>query len=236
VTRVLRPLPPTFATTRDALHMLAEHVLAAARYRSTKRIGLRATPGGFGTPPFGNGERILVDGDELVHEHDGLAPHARITTVRAAANFVGIEPGLPPGIYEAATPLRPDEPLDVDVAAARALGEWYALGDAALRQMRERAAQSSPSEIQLWPEHFDLACDFGDADAGTRAYYGASPGDTTVTEPYLYVGPWDNARRIGRFQQYPFGAAVRYSELATAADPAAGALRFFGDSAAMLLD
>ena len=37
----------------------------------------------------------------------------------------------------------------------------------------------------------------GDADAGTRANFGASPGDASIPEPYLYVGPWDEARRTG---------------------------------------
>jgi len=236
VASLLRSLPPTFATTRDALHTVAEHVLAAARYRVTKRIGLRATGGGFGTPPYGNGERILVDGDELVYERDSVASRTRLTTVRAAATFVGIEPGLPSGIYEPATALRPDDALDIDTSAARILAEWYALADAALTQVRDRYTEYSPSQIQLWPEHFDLGCDLGDTDAGTRANYGASPGDATVREPYLYVGPWDADRHTGRFEQFPFGAGMLYTELAAEADPAAATVRFFGDCAAALLD
>jgi hypothetical protein len=215
--------------------MVAEHVLAPARYRATKRIGLRATPGGFGTPPFGDGERIRVDGDELVDEHGGETRRTPLTTARAAGAFVGIEPGLPPGIYEPATVLRADEPLDIDPDAAHALGEWYALANAALGELGSRYASTVPSEIQLWPEHFDLACDLGDTDAGTRANYGASPGDTTVAEPYLYVSPWDAPRRTGRFEQFPFGAALQYRDLRDAADPGAAALQFFGDCAAALL-
>ena len=42
-----------FIATRASLHTLAEHVLAPARHRVTGRIGLRATEGGFGAPPFG---------------------------------------------------------------------------------------------------------------------------------------------------------------------------------------
>ena len=62
----LEPLPATFADTRVALHRLAQEVISPARERVTGRIGLRATPGGFGTPPFGDGEQVRVEGAELV--------------------------------------------------------------------------------------------------------------------------------------------------------------------------
>ena len=60
---------------------------------------------------------------------------------------------------------------------------------AAARPARRRTPTQPSSSSQLWPEHFDLACEIGDADAGTRANYGASPGDAAIPEPYLYVGP-----------------------------------------------
>ena len=52
----------TMVTTRLALQSLAEHVLSAARHRATGRIGLRAAPGGFATPPFpsDHGDRVLA--------------------------------------------------------------------------------------------------------------------------------------------------------------------------------
>ena len=68
---MLEPLPPAFGATREALHALAEHVLAPARYRADGHIGLVPTPGGFGTPTFGEGERVRVEGVELVHERPG---------------------------------------------------------------------------------------------------------------------------------------------------------------------
>ena len=40
--------------TRDVLKRIATHVLARRRYAATGRFGLRATPGGFGTPAFGD--------------------------------------------------------------------------------------------------------------------------------------------------------------------------------------
>ena len=45
-----------------------------------------------------------------------------------------------------------------------------------------------PSIVQLWPGHFDPAIEEGDDDH--RASYGASPGDASIAEPYLYVSAW----------------------------------------------
>jgi len=63
---MLAPLPPGFAETRVQLHRVAEEVLKPARERVTGRFGLRALPGGFGTPPFGDVMQLHVDGVDLV--------------------------------------------------------------------------------------------------------------------------------------------------------------------------
>lgn len=230
----LRELPPTFVSTRDALHALAEHVISPARQRVTGRIGLAATPGGFGTPPFGDGECVRVEGAELIHEHPGSTRRVGITTLGDAARFVGLDFDAIARVYEPTTPLLPDEPLRVDAAASHALGEWYAFATAALEELRNRYVSLEPTPIQLWPEHFDLACELGDEGVGTRANYGASPGDGGIAEPYLYVGPWDSARRTGALGGEPFGAACRYAEL-RADDPRASAEQFYGDAAALLV-
>ncbi len=89
----------------------------------------------------------------------------------------------------------------------------------------------APSLVQLWPEHFDVAVDFGDAEAGTRANYGASPGDAAILQPYLYVGPWDLSKAIGApddaFWNQPWGATMTYDSLLASADPYATAAAFF---------
>lgn len=64
--RRLAALPPGYATTRDTLHELAERVVSPARERANGKIGLRYTRGGFGTPFFGAGEQVRVEGAELV--------------------------------------------------------------------------------------------------------------------------------------------------------------------------
>jgi len=198
--------------TRRALHAVAEHVLAAARHRWDGHIGLRATPGGFGTPAVvvdGVARQVRVEGTDLVVEADGRVERAPLTTLAAAGDLVGMAPGAPAGVYEIATPCRPDAALAIDPAAADVLAGWFALVDEALRVI---AADLAPAEpVQLWPEHLDVAVVVDEVNLG------GSPGDGDHPEPYLYVGPWAGAE--GPFWNEPWGRswpAVEVPDVATA--------------------
>ena len=79
----------------------------------------------------------------------------------------------------------------------------------------ETTSGDTPGRLQIWPEHFDLAVDFGPD--GARANYGGSPGDAAHPEPYLYVGPFE--RREGQFWNEPFGASLSYADIRAGADP-----------------
>jgi hypothetical protein len=214
----------TFVRTRAALHAVAEHVLAAARHRATGRIGLTVTPGGFGTPPFGAGGRIVaVDGTDLVvssGDADGapgaVATRAPLCTLAAAAALAGLPaPGGPADVYHLNTPCAPDAPLDVDADAARRIADWYALGDAALRQWQAEIPADEPSGITLWPEHADVALRAADIN------YGASPGDEYVAQPYLYVGPpAPPPPSSDGFWNAPFGAYLTWDKVHSATDAA----------------
>src|SRR5512140_3508845 len=131
---VTRHLPPSYATTRESLHRLAEHVLAPARFAATGKIGLRQSPGGFATPPFGDSTRVIaVEGDQVViRERSNEAGRAPITTIGAAARLVGVAPGAPTQIYTPNTPLEIDAPLSVDTDAAEVIAMWYELTALAL--------------------------------------------------------------------------------------------------------
>lgn len=208
----------TAVDTRNALHAIAEHVLAPARYAATGHIGLRATPGGFGTPPFpgSRGERqLLVRDTSLVDRHGGDVRRAPLTTLGALAAFVGIAPGAPDGVYPASTSLELDRRLAIDTAAERELAEWFALGNEALLQLVSLHSAAEPSDIQLWPEHFDLATTID------LVNFGASPGDADHDEPYLYVGPFE--QRSGPFWNESFGASMRRVDV----PDVAAALDFF---------
>jgi hypothetical protein len=209
----LPPLPAGFATTRAGLHALAEHVLAPLRHRAEGRIGLRPHDGGFG-PPLPDGRRVLAVGDRLI---DGDRSTA-ITSLAAAAGFLGSELGAPTGIYEPTTDPDPERPLEVEREAAGILGRWFALGDELLAGLAASADEGDdPTEAQLWPEHFDLALAIGPE--GQRANVGASPGDIDHDEPYLYVGPWEP--RTGGVWNEPWGASLGYEAVREGADPAA---------------
>jgi len=156
-----------------------------------------------------------------------------ITTLQDAAGFIGVPLGAP-DVYTPSTPCEPDATLAVDHDAALALGDWYALGAALLHDLRAANSDQPSTESQIWPEHFDLACEIGNADAGTRANYGASPGDRAIPQPYLYVGPWDAARRTGILGTYPFGAALTYDELRHSSEAGAAGRKFYEDAIAAL--
>jgi hypothetical protein len=144
-----------------------------------------------------------------------------IATLAEASAFLGVSAGAPEGVYQPTTPCEPDAPLPVDPAAARALGDWFGFCASVLEQVRaEATAADSPSRVQLWPEHFDLAVDLGPP--GARANFGGSPGDAAHPEPYLYVGPFEP--RTGDFWNERFGASLSYRDLLAGAD-ALGFLR-----------
>lgn len=220
----LPALPPTFAATRESLRALACYAVSAARKARTGRIGLCAFGGGFATPPFDDGTRYGVKGDELWRGHEEAAP---ITTLAAAAAFLGIDLSADPGVGHDLPPFAPDADLQVDAAASHALGSWYAFAERVL----DRLASSAPggattSQAQLWPEHFDLAVTVALGDAVADVNVGFSPGDGFHDTPYAYVGPHDLTGLVGDFWNAPFGACLPYDVLAAAADPEATTLAF----------
>jgi hypothetical protein len=202
-------VPTTYAETRQALHAVAEHVLAAALHRATGHIGLRATPGGFGTPPLshdGTERQARIVGTDIVVTQGARERRAPLRTVRQAAAFVGVEPGAPQSVYTPATPLEPDAPLAIDPSAAAAIHDWFRLGAEALERFRRAHEPAEPTTAQLWPEHFDLAIAMGEVN------YGCSPGDDDHESGYAYVGPWSVEGLDGEFWNEPFGASRTFSE------------------------
>ena len=193
--------------TRRALHAVAEQVLAGPQYRSAGTIRLNITPGGFGQVKG----PLRVEGDELVGERGRVPLRGTITELAAAA---AVEPGVPEGLYSDHAELGPDDPIDVDPAAAAEIADWLARGDQALR------ALAPDVEPVLWPEHFDLGIQLDEVN------YGLSPGDAGHPRPYAYVGPWKP--RTGPFWNAPFGALRAADEL----PDTAAVLAFFSEGRA----
>jgi len=218
----LDPLPSSFETTRRGLHLVAERIVAPAR-KPDNEISLRATPGGFGTPPFehdGSELEVRVEGVELVCARDGAESR---TALESLAQAGGLVAELLPG-----DDALDDSPLGIDPAAAAALASWFELGRQVLEALRAEAPdRDEPTIARLWPEHFDLAIESGSEAAGRRANYGFSPGDADHREPYAYVGPWSGEPRGELWNATGFsGAELGYGELAGSSDPLATALDF----------
>jgi hypothetical protein len=214
------------AATRSVMHRVAAHVLARRRYEVSGRFGLRASPGGFATPTFGEpAETVRVAGVSLVREVGGISACRPLqgSTLRQLAAFAGSDIDAPfssgadaPAIGD------PDEALDLAPEDARRLADWYTLGwlalDAVLATMPPDA---EPATIQLWPEHFDAGTNVG-LPVASRVNLGFSPGDGYEPEPYVYVGPWGPERPGDpAFWNAPFGAVLRAGDLDPTADPAA---------------
>lgn len=220
----LEPLPDGFAATRDALHRLASHVLAPARKAVTGRIGLRATPGGFGTPLFGEDQQLRVEGASLILQRAGGSEAIDITSLAEAARAAGVTLSEDPGIGSDPPPLGDVKaPLRVEPAASAALGAWFGFSAEVLEEFR---AEVNASEVQLWPEHFDLGCNIEGVN------FGCSPGDASFAEPYVYVGPWNTAGLPDRdFWNASFGAVLTYRELVSVENQQETALAFLREGA-----
>lgn len=223
----LAPLPAAYRDTTEALHRLAVYVISPAQRLVDGEIIMRATPGGFSTFEF-DGRTVGVQGDRLLA---GGGTHP-ITSLNAAARAVGIAPDVDQqGQFDVPAPGDLDADLGVDEEAALALAGWYAFATAALEALRSDAqTEDDASIVRIWPEHFDAAIDMGDAAAGRRATYGASPGDGHHDQPYLYVSPW--AGRIDEFFGDPTfkGASLVYSQLQPQPDQLGAALGFLHEA------
>ena len=224
------PLPDDFQFARDQLHQIAFYALAPARYALEGRMGLRATPGGFGTPEH-EGRVSRVEGNLLVHEQGGNIATQPITTIRAAAEFFGTVYHVD-WFTEFKDPLPamdPDRPLKVGEVPGSALGDWFHFGFEILEELRGHGSEGDEvSEVQLWPEHFDAATEMGSAAQQHRASYGASPGDRGHLEPYLYVAAWSEIDRSNPYwnDRHFNGSSLPFTALLEAEDQTRAALDF----------
>lgn len=217
----LGELPGALVQTRRSLHGVAEHVISPTRRRANGKIGLRYTQGGFGTPFFGNDVQIRVLGEMLIVQVAGRVHHGHLTTLADAAEFIGFD--LTRHDLAGA-----DRPLAIDPAASAFLGDWFGFATSVLAQLRAESPDAPrASQVQLWPEHFDMAVELGDEQGGRRAAYGLSPGDEANEQPYVYVVPWAGVPDSELWNARGFrGAQMSYAELLEAEDQREAALDF----------
>jgi len=181
--------PEALATTRRALHGVAELLLAGPQHADCQRIQLLPKPGGFGTRFTPD---IRVEGTDVVVGERRAAIDG--CTIRELGAALGLEPQSLGHVYRDGSGVDVDEVLHVDADAARQVATAYALGDEALR------AFAADQTSILWPEHFDLGIVLDEVN------YGVSPGDASLPLPYVYAGPWE-LPPADDFWNQPFGAA-----------------------------
>ena len=183
--------------TRQSLHAVVELVMAAAQYRISGTIRLRAAHDGIHTVAD---PALTLGGTHLIGPA-GAAPIAGLTP-RSVAAAAGVEAGELTAVFSDGSGLGLDDELVVDEATTGILIGALALGDGALR------AFAPGEEPVLWPEHFDVGISVDEVN------YGVSPGDGYYAEPYAYVGPWQ-VPPADEFWQAPFGAARGLDSLGT---------------------
>ncbi|MEQ8841180.1 MAG: hypothetical protein RIB98_09365 [Acidimicrobiales bacterium] len=228
----LPPVPAGYPAARDGYHRLAYGVVAEARRLANTKFGLRFTRGGFGTPFFGDDEQVRVEHGVLVWQRGNTVDSTAITTLRAAGDFLGFEPGTTAAEHDSPPLGDPDTDLGATDATGEFLAAWFGFAWSVLEELRLTDGAVDVDRTQLWPGHFDPAIAMGDADTGGRATYGASPGDAGHAEPYLYIGAWGDVDRSDPFwNETDFnGASMSYAALRTADDPVAHALAFLRDA------
>ncbi len=237
----LAAVPAGLSEQREALHRLATYVVAPARHQVTKKFGLRWTKGGFGTPFFGNDKQVRVEGTSLVVQEASEVKSTEITTLAAAAEFIGSQIDEQVAAEHDSPPVG-DINTDLGITAdvVDFLDRWWGLGTAALEQVRAEESSIDPSRVQLWPGHFDPAIEVGDEDR--RSSYGASPGDADSAEPYLYISVWwPDKLNLDRSDDYWnasgfVGARLQYEELAEASNPVERAVSFFREGRKRLIE
>jgi hypothetical protein len=227
--RRLGDAPPRLAETRLALHRLAFYVIAPARKRVNTKFGLRWTLGGFGTPFFGADEQVRVAGADLVVQRGDSADSRTITTLTDAAAFVlDGPPDLAWGSdFDVPDPGDVDSALPVDADAAAFLGDWYGFAWSVLEELRADPESVDAGRVQLWPEHFDVAVECLEGERG--GVFGASPGDDSCAEPYVYVTSKSVAAVPGELWNATTfeGAILPLHELVEAPDQRRAVLEFF---------
>ena len=237
------PLPADWSEQRETLRRIAVHLLARARFKAAGRFSLEPTIGGFGTPMFTAAEGTLrrlrittADGTHLVDEQtDAAGASVRYlplfdTSIADVAAAIGVD-------LDADFSVGDDMPelgdrhgrLSIDPSAVTIVGDWFALGSKAIDRSVTVSTARAPTVARLWPEHFDLATDF-EVSPGRRCNLGASAGDASHPDPYLYVAPWGDERpRDDGYWNAPFGAVRSYTDIVHAEAPLSAATAFFHD-------
>ena len=227
--RPLNLVPAGYPEARNAFHRLAYAIVAETRRCANTKFGLRYTRGGFGTPFFGDDQQVRVQDGLLIVQQGASVRHSAITSLRAAAEFVGVQPGTAAAEHDSPPLGDVDSDLETTSETGAFLGDWFGFSWAVLEELRVTPGAVDAERTQLWPGHLDPAAAIGSAELGQRATYGCSPGDDAHDEPYLYVGAWGDVDRADPYwNETSFnGASLPYAALVGTDNAVQTALDFF---------
>lgn len=234
----LADLPANYEKRRIDAHRLAFGVISEVRRRAQgAKFGLRYVQGGYGTPFFVDSQsrscQVRVVGGEIIFQVEDDVSARPISTLRQAADFLGVEPVESQREHDSPELGEIDEELSVDAELNDFLGNWYGCSTAALEEVRSAATDADATRVQMWPGHFDVAMDLGDGN--NKGTFGASPGDGNETvPPYLYVTSWapDALPSVAQESDYwsarTFtGAVMLYEDILATASPYEAMVDFF---------
>jgi hypothetical protein len=231
---VALPELPEDRATRATLHRLAAHVLARRRHDLVGRFGLALSPSGLATPAAGPEHEVVRTAGRWLHHDRGGVPTRTAaldlasSSLLDAAAFVGVALGDGFSVGRDTPPLGDvHAPLRLHDGHARAVAGWLAwTWDVLDDVVASLGAGARPSTTQLWPEHFDAACELTAA-PGVRVAVGGSPGDAGHEAPYLYVSLGEVPKPTGDpYWNAPFGAFLPAADLRGVAHPEAEAVAF----------
>ena len=227
----LPAVPDHYVSGRDDFHRVAFGVISNARKAANGKFGLRYTRGGFGTPFFGDDVQVRVEGTELIVQRGETVVAETLTTLARAAEVADTVATDDQAEHDTIELGDLDRTLDIREDVGAFLGDWFGFGTSTLEEARLLGVDPDDdvSRVQIWPGHFDPAFEMGSLDAGRRATYGASPGDASHDQPYLYVAAWGDIDRTNPYWNDDGfnGGSLSYADLRAADDPQALALDFF---------
>lgn len=188
--------PANYLGALHSWHIMAAYVISGVRRRALKKIGLRHCEGGYCAQiqTDDSYREIQMTTNTITDLKDGNVKTHVPKTLKDAAEFLGTEVDTQwAEPFDIPKISNEDEPIKVDAKSGVFLGQWFNFAYQVLEQVREMSIENGSNTIQLWPEHFDFAFEWGDDDDGTKASVGISPADAHddgIRQPYLYVSLW----------------------------------------------
>jgi hypothetical protein len=224
--------PSALGAARLELHWAAQVVAAAADAHLPKRADDGHTTMRWDSPSMVGEAAIGLRVTDLVLTSMGAQFSLVGKTLAEGMAWADRQFDEPRGMHARdydmpASPVATGERFIGHLAQLAELARWYDLGLEALSRIT--AGEKRPTDLRIWPHHFDLgAIVYLDPTGEHRQIgIGLSPGDGSYAEPYFYVTPYPLAKDVvlpslpsGTWRREGWtGAVLTGSEIVGGADP-----------------